>query len=395
VSTGLRAERGTRPANRRELILAAATELFAARGYEHVGMIEIAEAVAVRPSALYRHFSGKEQLLEEILQRGVEQLSVAVQALDLSGGGGGLLELAGFAIDHRDVGALIGRELPHLSGASRAGLVAVLAGVGDVMAGKIGSVRPELGAEAAGFLGGAALAVLASPAFGHVGLPRDEYSAAVAELAGRVISARLPGGFTGERLPRERAGLVACSRREALLAQAVALFAERTYAGVGIEDVAASLGMAGPSVYNHFRSKAEILVTAFERGSACLSMQVADTLAATAGPASALRALLASYAEFAVGHSALIDLMISEVRSLPEPHREATVMAQRDYVAELVHLLRQVEPNLSQAAARVQVQAALAVANEVVRSPRLRGQVGSGQAVAAVCEQMLALSVAA
>jgi AcrR family transcriptional regulator len=148
-------------------------------------------------------------------------------------------------------------------------------------------------------------------------------------------------------------------------------------------------------VYNHFRSKAEILVTALERGSACLSMQVTDTLAAASGPGSALRGLIASYAEFAVGHSALIDLMISEVRSLPEPQREAAVSAQRDYVAELVHLLRQVEPELSQAGARVQVQAALTVANEAARSPRVRSLAGSAAAVAAVCEQVLALSVAA
>ena len=44
--------RRTRPPNRRELILAAATELFAARGYEYAGMSEIAEQVAVQPSAL-------------------------------------------------------------------------------------------------------------------------------------------------------------------------------------------------------------------------------------------------------------------------------------------------------------------------------------------------------
>jgi AcrR family transcriptional regulator len=395
VTTGLQPDRGTRPANRRELILAAATELFAARGYEHVGMVEIAGAVAVRPSALYRHFSGKEQLLDEILQRGVAQLEVAVTSVDLGGAGGGLLELAGFAIDHRDIGALTGRELPHLSAPSRAGLTSALARVGDAMADKILSIRPELGPYPAAFLGSAALAVLSSPAFQHVELPRGEYCAVVAELAGRVVAARLPSEFTGERVPRERAGLVAYSRREALLAQAVALFAERTYAGVGIEDVAASLGMAGPSIYNHFRSKAEFLVIALERGSACLSVQVADTLATATGPAAALRTLIASYAEFAVGHAALIDLMISEVRSLPEPQREAAVNAQRDYVAELVHLLRQAGAGLSQAGARVQVQAALTVANEVARAPHLRGQAGSAQAVAAVCEQMLGLSVTA
>jgi AcrR family transcriptional regulator len=74
VATAQPRERRTRPANRRELILSAATDLFATRGSEYVGMSEIAEAVSVRPSALCRHFSGKEQLLAEILQQGVARL---------------------------------------------------------------------------------------------------------------------------------------------------------------------------------------------------------------------------------------------------------------------------------------------------------------------------------
>jgi AcrR family transcriptional regulator len=74
VASVLSAAPRTRPPNRRELILAAATELFAARGYEYVGMSEIAEEVAVQPSALYRHFAGKEQLLAEILRQGVASL---------------------------------------------------------------------------------------------------------------------------------------------------------------------------------------------------------------------------------------------------------------------------------------------------------------------------------
>jgi len=42
VTAGPPSERRIRPANRRQLILAAAAELFAARGYEYVGMSEIA-----------------------------------------------------------------------------------------------------------------------------------------------------------------------------------------------------------------------------------------------------------------------------------------------------------------------------------------------------------------
>jgi len=50
VTSVLPPARRTRPPNRRELILAAATELFAARGYEYAGMSEIAEQVATHAS---------------------------------------------------------------------------------------------------------------------------------------------------------------------------------------------------------------------------------------------------------------------------------------------------------------------------------------------------------
>jgi AcrR family transcriptional regulator len=384
-------ERRVRPANRRDLIVTAATELFAARGYEYVGMSDIAEAVAVRPSALYRHFSGKEQLLAETLRRGAADLQSAVSALDLADGPDGLIELAGFVIDNRHIAALVGREAPHLSEASRSGLRSALGTTGRLFADKIASVRPQLGPQGARFLAWATLAVLESPAYHRAELPRAEYCAEVARLAWRVTSASLPLDFTGAQVPPSHSGLLPYSRREALLAQAIALFAERTYAGVGIEDVAASLGMAGPSVYNHFRSKSEILATALGRGTARLLMQVTDTLATADGPEAALRTLMASYADFTIEHPALIDLMISEVRSLPEPDREATMAAQRDYVAELVHLLRQVYPELSAASARVQIQAALMIANDVARASDLSDQAGSTQTVVALIKQMLAL----
>ena len=382
--------RRTRPANRRELILAAATELFAVRGYEYVGMSEIAEEVAVQPSALYRHFTGKERLLTEILREGAAGLLAAAAAAD-PGAPDGLDGLAGFVIDNRHVVALVGREAPHLGEAARAELRSELAQAGELLAAKVGARRPELGAAACEFVAWSALAVLQSPSFHRAELPRAEACAEIARLAGRVIAARLPSEFTGERLERGHTGLLPHSRREALLAQAIALFAEHTYASVSIEDVAASLGIAGPSVYNHFRSKSEILVTALGRGSACQSMQVADTLAQALGPGAALHTLIGSYASFAAAHPALIDLMISEVRSLPEHDREVALTAQRDYVAELAHLLCQVDQERSPATARVQVQAALMIANDVARTPRLRDRAGSAQAVAALCEQLLAL----
>ena len=50
--------RGTRPRNRRDLLRASATDLFASRGYANVSMSEVAAAVNVGPSAVYRHYAG-------------------------------------------------------------------------------------------------------------------------------------------------------------------------------------------------------------------------------------------------------------------------------------------------------------------------------------------------
>ena len=58
-----RSPRGTRPRNRREQIRSAAAALFYERGYEQVSVADVAESVNVGPSALYRHFSGKSELL--------------------------------------------------------------------------------------------------------------------------------------------------------------------------------------------------------------------------------------------------------------------------------------------------------------------------------------------
>ncbi|MEV4009230.1 TetR/AcrR family transcriptional regulator [Nonomuraea angiospora] len=53
--------------NRRGEILAAAARLFAARGFHGVSIEDIGAAVGVSGPALYRHFSGKDALLSEML----------------------------------------------------------------------------------------------------------------------------------------------------------------------------------------------------------------------------------------------------------------------------------------------------------------------------------------
>ncbi len=48
-------------------------------------------------------------------------------------------------------------------------------------------------------------------------------------------------------------------RRDAIVAAAARIFAERGYAAVGMRDVAEAVGIRGASLYHHFASKEEIL----------------------------------------------------------------------------------------------------------------------------------------
>ncbi len=56
-----------RAGGRREQILAVAAQLFARHGFHGVSIADLGAAVGVSGPALYRHFPGKEALLEEML----------------------------------------------------------------------------------------------------------------------------------------------------------------------------------------------------------------------------------------------------------------------------------------------------------------------------------------
>lgn len=53
---------------KREMILDAALTLFAEKGFDGVGVDEIAEAVGMKGPALYHYFKGKEALLDALLE---------------------------------------------------------------------------------------------------------------------------------------------------------------------------------------------------------------------------------------------------------------------------------------------------------------------------------------
>jgi len=65
----------------RERILAAAADLFALHGYAAVTMREIGTAAGLDSSSLYKHFSGKQELAEAVLDRAAADLLGALEPL--------------------------------------------------------------------------------------------------------------------------------------------------------------------------------------------------------------------------------------------------------------------------------------------------------------------------
>ncbi|MFA6546609.1 MAG: helix-turn-helix domain-containing protein, partial [Limisphaerales bacterium] len=57
----------TKTETRREQIARAAMRLLAVRGWQRVSLAAIARKVGVVPSAVYRHFSSKDEVLDAVL----------------------------------------------------------------------------------------------------------------------------------------------------------------------------------------------------------------------------------------------------------------------------------------------------------------------------------------
>jgi AcrR family transcriptional regulator len=391
----LLAPRGTRPRNRRELILTAAADLFAKHGYAKVGMSDLADAVGIGPSALYRHFTGKQDVLATVLAGGLDSARELVGGLDPADRSAAVARLAAHALDQRHLGLMWQREARDLSPAAYRPLRDVTLDIGRGLAGYVQSVRPGTPSASADLLAWAVLAVLTSPSFHHLDMPRPAYQDLLADLVRTVLDTDLPlaAAPAGPDAGARARALVPASRREELLTQAVHMFAAHGYTQVSIGDIGNAAGISGPSVYNHWPNKLDLLVTTLRRGAAALAMDVSTVYRLAADAAGALRMLIGFYVALSHTHHETIGLLITDIGHLPDGERHAIRRAQRDFVSEWVHLLRLDQPQLDPTAARIRVHAALSVANDIARTPHLRRDPSVPAAVEIICTRLLGLPV--
>jgi AcrR family transcriptional regulator len=103
---------------RREQIVAAATTLFHDHGYHATGIDAIGEAAGITGPGVYRHFSGKDEILTTIFDRMWMRLRAGIEMTDGLGDSDALVALidhhVAYAVSCPAEMALLYRELPHL-----------------------------------------------------------------------------------------------------------------------------------------------------------------------------------------------------------------------------------------------------------------------------------------
>lgn len=158
------------------------------------------------------------------------------------------------------------------------------------------------------------------------------------------------------------------TRREQILAAAAELFARRGFHGVGIDDIGAAVGISGPALYRHFRSKDAMLGEMLRSISEYLLAGGQRKMAEADGPADALPELIAFHVDFALDNSALITVQERDLANLAEPDRHQVRTLQRQYVEVWVRAIRATIPTTSERAARAAAHAVFGLLNSTPHS---------------------------
>ncbi|WP_307828284.1 TetR/AcrR family transcriptional regulator [Antrihabitans sp. YC2-6] len=368
----IRPARGTRPANRRELIVAAAADLFYRNGYANVSMSDIADAVAIGPSALYRHFRSKETLLATVVGDALVEMQDALAAT-LADPAGDISEtLAALGLRNRPAGVLWQREGRYLAADTRTELRRQTRTAGERIAAVVRRQRPELSETGADLLAWCALAIAQSISYHSLHLPIADFRATLAAMIDAAVDTALPALDPVPAVKASRGVLRAPTRRETILIEATRLFAEQGFSNVSLDDVGVAIGASGPSIYNHFAGKSDILLAAMHRGEEWLQMDMTRSLARASGPQDALIGLLRNYVTFTFDNPHLVQLISSELLHLPSDERERARAAQHTYIGEWVYLLEQVHPEWDNTHARIRVLAVQIMMNHIALTPHLR-----------------------
>jgi AcrR family transcriptional regulator len=161
------------------------------------------------------------------------------------------------------------------------------------------------------------------------------------------------------------------SRRDQILNAAAELFARHGFHGVGIDDIGAAVGISGPALYRHFRSKDAMLGEMLTSISERLLDGGQARVDAASDAEEALRELIGWHVDFALDDPALITVQMRNLANLTDPDRRRVRALQRRYVEVWVETIRRTVPGFDEPTARAAAHAVFGLINSTPHSAHL------------------------
>jgi AcrR family transcriptional regulator len=156
-------------------------------------------------------------------------------------------------------------------------------------------------------------------------------------------------------------------RERQILNAAAALFYEKGFHGVGVDEIGERVGISGPALYRHFAGKDEILATLFNEA---IEELIGATGAVYTDPHRDLERLVRHHVEFALDHRHLVNVYQREERSLVEPWKQHFQRRQRHYALRWEEALRRCFPEAPDEQISAGAQAAIGMIHSVADWPR-------------------------
>lgn len=157
--------------------------------------------------------------------------------------------------------------------------------------------------------------------------------------------------------------------RERLLENGAALFAAKGFHGVGVEELGESVGLTGPSMYRHFRTKSALLGEMLITVSQSLLEGATEVIEENLDPEQTLSALIERHVEFAISYPDLIRVHERDFSNLEADDSRQVRRLQRRYVELWVDQIQLARRNETPETARTMAHAVFGLLNS---TPRLR-----------------------
>jgi AcrR family transcriptional regulator len=156
------------------------------------------------------------------------------------------------------------------------------------------------------------------------------------------------------------------SRDREILDAAAALFYEKGFHGVGVDQIGERIGISGPALYRHFSGKDEILATLLNE---TLDELITAAAAVYDDPRQDLDRLIRHHVQFSIDHRHLINVYQREVRSLVDPWRRQYNRRMQQYASRWQEAIGRSFPEASDQHVAAATQAAIGLIHSVTYWP--------------------------